>query len=200
MKQRIRAKRLLVVVLCGMVAATLGLIGFYLKNLEGTRDQIYYRERERRYCARCGFQEWTIASATFGFKSIKHSPVEGQKKDFAGVEQSSCQHFFFDIGMQHVGFAIPDFRIQRLARGTLTNDLFWEQPMLVTSFRKLEKEISWQDAAHVFDQFVHNLKSRPKESTNFVEALKGTNSQLIVDAMYQSYADSGQKLQSPERK
>jgi hypothetical protein len=200
MKQRIRTKRLWVVVFCGMVAATLALMGFYFRNLEGARDQIFSREHNRRYCGRCGFQEWSISSSFFGFRSSSHFPVEGQKKDFAGVEQSSCQHFFLNIGMQDIIFTIPDFSIQRFARGTLSHDVFWEEPKLVAAFRTLEKENRPEEAANVFNQFVYNLKIRSKGATNFLEAFKGTNSQSIVDVMYQSYADSGQKLQRMKRK
>jgi hypothetical protein len=102
--------------------------------------------------------------------------------------------------MRDVIFTIPDFRIQRFARGTLSNDVFWEEPKLVAAFRRLEKENRPEEAATVFNQFVYNLKMRAKGATNFLEALKGTNSQALVDYMYQSYAESGQKLQSAKRK
>jgi hypothetical protein len=194
MKRRIRTKRLLVVGFCGMVAAILGLIGFYLKNLEGARDQIYSRERDRRYCGRCGLQEWCISSAIFGFGNFNHFPVEGQKKNFAGVEQSSCQHFFINIGVQRVILAIPDFRIQRGAHGTLTNDVFWEEPMLVGAFRTLEKENSPEEAANVFNQFVYDLKFTAKGPINLRRSFNSTNSQVIVNAMYQSYEFSGRRL------
>jgi hypothetical protein len=200
MKKSIRTKRLLIILFSGMLVGTVGIIGVYLKNLAGTQDALFYREHNRRFCGRCGFQEWSTSTALFGLRSFNHAPVDSQKKDFAGFDQLRCQHALFTIGMQNVMLVVPDFKVRRFAMGTLTNDAFWEQPMLIAAFRTLEKENSQGDAMNVFHHLVISTKFRSKVPTNVLEALKGTNSQVLVDAMYQSYADSGQKLHNAKNK
>jgi hypothetical protein len=40
---------------------------------------------------------------------------------------------------------------KRFARGTLSHDVFWEEPKLVAAFRTLEKENRPEEAANVFN-------------------------------------------------
>jgi hypothetical protein len=64
------------------------------------------------------------------------------------------------------------------------------------------RQVAWDDARTGDDKQTHseNTKYRSKVPTNLLEALKGTNSQVLVDAMYQSYAESGQKLHNAKNK
>ena len=90
--------------------------------------------------------------------------------------------------------------MSRSSYGTLSNDFFFQKPILVETYHTLEKENSPTDARNVFFQLVMGAKFRSRISTNLAEALNGTNSQALVQALYKYYADGGQKLERDKRK
>jgi hypothetical protein len=194
MKKPFSTKRLLAIALGGAFAGAIGIIGIYLHGLASTQEPLFGREHQHRFCGRCGYQEWSTVTGALGFQSFRHDPFIAQKKDFAGIDQSTCQHLFFTVGVNETMFTIPDFRMNRFTYGCLTNDPFFEKPILVQACRTLEQENNQQDAINLFYHLVSSAKFRSRLSTNLVEALKGTNSQALVHAIYQSFADSGQKL------
>jgi hypothetical protein len=205
MKKRVSTKRLLVIVLAGIVVGASAIIGVYLHGLADTNEGLVGRRHQLRFCGRCGYQEWFTTTRVAGFESFHHAPMDGQKKDFAGIDQSTCEHAFFSIGINEAMFVLPDFKMSRSSFGTLSNDLFFQKPILVESYRTLEKENNPNDARNVFFHLIMGAKFRSGPfgnglSTNLATALNGTNSQVLVEALYKSYEDGGQKLQRDKHK
>jgi hypothetical protein len=200
MRKRVNTKRLFVIVLVGIALGTSGVVGVYLHGLHD--GVLFHRQRQLRFCGRCGYQEWYISTRVMGFDGSHHARVARQKNDFAGIDQSACEHVFFSIGINDAMIVLPDFDLIRSSFGTLSNDLFFERPILVETYRTLERENRPGDAGKVFSDFIiasraARLKSGPFKwglTTNVAEALNGNSSQALVQALYKSYGDAGEKL------
>jgi hypothetical protein len=199
MKNRIKTKRVLLIVLVGFFVGAGAIVGTYVHDGYGL-DTFMQRQHELRYCGRCGYREWSKLTRVCGIHGYSHAALAGQKKDFAGIEQASCKHMFFSIGMKDAVFNLSDFNIIRSSVGTLSNDLFFEKSMLVGAYRTLEKENTPADARNVFAELIMGAKFRSGPSTNLTEALKGTNSQALVQALYEYCAEGGRKLERDKRK
>ncbi len=83
-------------------------------------------------------------------------------------------------------------KMQKFTIGQASADAFWDEPLLVDSFRKIEKD----NQAHAFTlfQFLVNERQRTAGLTNVLEAMKGTNSTALINAMYRIYTNAGRRL------
>jgi len=164
MKKRISTRRLLLIVLVGLVIGAGGIIGIFVHDAYGL-ETFAQRQHELRYCGRCGYKEWSRLTRVSGFHTYSHAPLAGQKKNFAGIDQSACQHIFFSIGVNDATFDLTDFQVIRSTVGTLSNDSLFEKPILVEVYRTLEKENTPTDAMNVFLQLIFVPKYRSPLST-----------------------------------
>jgi len=193
MKKWSASKRVIGIALVAGFLGLIGIAGVYLKYLGGWSREIVSKERRLQYCGRCGFQEWHISKELFGLRIQSRAPLKDRKRNFAGIDQESCKHAFCTIGFNDFEFTVPGFKAYRFSMGTLTNNAFWEKPMLVEIYRAMDRDDE-EDAASVFNHFIIAPSYRGKVSTNILKGLEGTNSRALVEMMYTLYENDGRKL------
>lgn len=147
-------------------------------------DILWVREHELQYCPRCGLQRWQNSRGFF-FGSGSGN-VEVHKTGKAGIDSAKCAHLFFVVAADDAVLT-RDLKLQKYKTGWQYKDSFWDNPLLVESFRRAETE-NEQHAFSLFQMMV-NENFRGTISSNVVQALEGTNSAAVVDAMYQAYTN-----------
>jgi hypothetical protein len=192
-KKPFNARRVLFLSLISGTVGVIVLAGVYMKAMGWDfPDVLWVSQRELQYCPRCGMQRWEhVRGFLFGLRTNRIEEKPGKK--IAGIDRANCDHLFYTVAEDGKLLATQGFKIQKFKIGKTTGDTFWDAPVLVEAFRALEKENQVQ--AFTLFQFLVNEKQRgAPRMTNLLEAVKGTNSQAVVDGMFQLYTNAGNRL------
>jgi hypothetical protein len=193
MKKRFDTKR---VILVSLFIGTMGSIVaacVFMKTMGGELpDILWVRQRELQYCPRCGMERWEQTRGfLFGLRTHGIEEKQVQAAKIPGVDRANCNHLFFTVAEDGKMLVTRGFKMQKFKIGNPTGDTCWDAPVLVEAFRAMEKENQGQ--AFTLFQFLVNERQRGAGMSNVVEALKGTNSQAVVEAMYQIYTNGGMR-------